>query len=376
MKNVKQRKLLLVLPLLVIPFLTMGFWALGGGKKKELTDAGDKLNMTVPDADLTGTKITDKLGFYAKADKDSMKLEELMRSDPYFKNGSDDLFTDAAELPGLSFNDRLQRGSNNVSNPEAKVLQKLKLLEMEMNRAQEPVAVRTIDAGINDEESIASNEDEDLDQLNGTLEKILDIQHPERVKAKLQQSQPVTRVVKHVQRESAGDTLVNGFFGLSDAREIASHTAIEAVVHGNQSLVNGSVVKFRLLHTVYLNDKVIPAGSFVYGVAQLEGERLHVTISSVRSVKNLYDVQLTVYDMDGLPGIYVPGAITRDVAKQSADNSLSLLEMGSLDPSLKAQATAAGIGAAKSLLSRKVKAVKVQVKEGYAVLLKDKNISQ
>jgi len=30
----KQRKFLLVLPLLVIPFMTMAFWALGGGKKQ------------------------------------------------------------------------------------------------------------------------------------------------------------------------------------------------------------------------------------------------------------------------------------------------------------------------------------------------------
>ena len=80
--------------------------------------------------------------------------------------------------------------------------------------------------------------------------------------------------------------------------------------------------------------------------------------------------------MDGLPGIYIPGTINRDVAKQSADNSLSLMEMSSVDPSLKAQATVAGIGAAKSLLSKKVKLVKVVVKAGYKVLLKDKNIDK
>ena len=47
-----------------------------------------------------------------------------------------------------------------------------------------------------------------------------------------------------------------------------------------------------------------------------------------------------------------------------------------MDPSLKAQAAAAGISAAKTLLSRKVKQVKVMVKAGYKVLLKDKNIQQ
>jgi hypothetical protein len=50
--------------------------------------------------------------------------------------------------------------------------------------------------------------------------------------------------------------------------------------------------------------------------------------------------------------------------------------MTSLDPSLKAQATATGIGAIKSLISKKTKLVRVQVKAGYNVLLKNKNQNQ
>lgn len=77
--------------------------------------------------------------------------------------------------------------------------------------------------------------------------------------------------------------------------------------------------------------------------------------------------------MDGLPGIYIPGTISRDVAKQSTDNSLQRMELSTMDPSLKAQAASAGMNAAKSLLSKKVKLVKVKIKAGYKILLKDKN---
>jgi hypothetical protein len=79
--------------------------------------------------------------------------------------------------------------------------------------------------------------------------------------------------------------------------------------------------------------------------------------------------------MDGLAGIYIPGAITRDVAKQSADNGLQSIDMTSVDPSLKAQAATAGINAAKSLLSRKAKLIRVYVKAGYRILLKDKTLN-
>ncbi len=77
--------------------------------------------------------------------------------------------------------------------------------------------------------------------------------------------------------------------------------------------------------------------------------------------------------MDGLAGIYIPGSITSDVAKQSTDNMLQSVALNSLNSSVGAQAASAGIEAAKTLLSKKVKLVKVQVKAGYKILLKDNN---
>lgn len=75
--------------------------------------------------------------------------------------------------------------------------------------------------------------------------------------------------------------------------------------------------------------------------------------------------------MDGIAGIYIPGAINRDVAKSSADRSIQTLGVASLNDSWGSQVAGAGIEAAKSLLSKKVKLIKVVVKAGYQVLLYD-----
>ncbi|HEY5371314.1 MAG TPA: conjugative transposon protein TraM, partial [Hanamia sp.] len=115
---------------------------------------------------------------------------------------------------------------------------------------------------------------------------------------------------------------------------------------------------------------IIPKDNFVFGMVSLNGERLQVEISSIRVAHSLFPVKLQVYDMDGLPGIYIPGAVTRDVAKESLNNATQMMEVSSLDPSVKAQATTAGIDAVKTLLSKKTKLVKVTVKAGYKVLLK------
>lgn len=74
-----------------------------------------------------------------------------------------------------------------------------------------------------------------------------------------------------------------------------------------------------------------------------------------------------------MEGIYIPGAITRDAAKQASSQSVQDLQLYSMDNSLGAQAATAGIEAAKGLFSKKAKLIKVTVTAGYQVLLKDGN---
>jgi conjugative transposon TraM protein len=152
--------------------------------------------------------------------------------------------------------------------------------------------------------------------------------------------------------------------------------AVEAIIHETQTIVNGSTVKFRLMNDIFINGIKIPKDSFLFGTASLKGERLTINISSIRYNNSLFPVDLSIYDMDGLIGIYIPGAINRDVAKASADRSMQTLGVASLDDSWGAQAAGAGIEAAKSLLSKKVKLVKVVVKAGYKVLLHDEKQKQ
>ena len=192
--------------------------------------------------------------------------------------------------------------------------------------------------------------------------------HPEKIKDE-PFNQPPGKVFR-VSNQSPDDTIVNGFYSLDDEMALPKSNAIEAVVNENQVLMNGAVIKLRLTGNAFIKNIKIPAGNFVYGVISLEGERMKVAIHSIRCENSIYPVKMQVYDMDGLEGIYVPGALTRDVARQSADNSLQTMQLGSLDPSLAGQATAAGINAAKHLFSKGMKAVKVMVKAGYKVLLK------
>src|SRR5690606_11497880 len=119
--------------------------------------------------------------------------------------------------------------------------------------------------------------------------------------------------------------------------------------------VNGSTVKLRLTDEVSVNGVSIPKDHFVYGTASLRGERLEIDIASIRFTNSLFPVSLSVHDMDGLAGVHIPGAITRDVVKQNSEQSLQSMNFGTFNPSIGAQAASAGIELGKNLFSRKVK---------------------
>jgi conjugative transposon TraM protein len=409
-KNVRKRKALLILPLLVIPFLTLAFWAMGGGKgEKEKQSNSSGLNMQLPNAHLKDNKGENKLSFYDEAEKDSARFREEIKSDPLFQ-------LHAPKDTGLLAhgNKTFDLKPDNYKDPnEEKVYAKLAELNQQLNNnvsttrekpgQLEASSVKKEDVdrleGLMQHVNKDSGNDPEMAQLNGMMEKILDIQHPERVRDTLKQNSlehkrqvfPVTMQeytdnislsVNDTLFNGKADTLSrmngsNGFYSLNDQPSTdVNQNAIEAAIHETQTVVSGATVKLRLLSDVYIAGRLVPKSNFVFGTASLNGERLNITVTGVRYQNSLLPVALSAYDMDGLEGIYIPGAISRDVAKQSSDNALQSVGLNNLDPSIGIQAAGAGIQAAKNLISKKVKLVKVTVKAGYQVLLKDNNDKQ
>lgn len=413
----RKRKFLLVLPLLVFPFFTFLAWSVGlfGSDKAKAANATAQhgFNMHLPDAKLKENKSWNKLDFYDRADQDSAKLKEAMKNDPYYKQSPAAVQGNAANPYQFSY-DPSPSAVQKYQDPNVeKVNQKLNELKAVLN--QPPKTTQSENATVTTQQSPSMNSqdidrlqsmmktmnqkdggsDPEMQQLTGMMDKLLDIQHPERVQERLREQSkknkgqvfPVAasnneQAVTVLQTKQQSDTGTktnarNGFYSLEETTVLPEEqNAISAVVAETQSLVSGATVKLRLLDDVYIRGISVPKNQFVYGTASLNGERLNIAISSIRYQNNLLPVSLSVYDVDGNAGINIPGSISRDVAKQSAGESISSMGVMSVDPSFGAQAASAGINAAKTLLSKKAKLVKVTLKQGYQVLLKDNNNKQ
>lgn len=399
-KYAKQRRFLVILPLLTLPFLTLMFWAFGGGKASASEAQSNNqrgLNLKLPDAKLKDDDGLNKLSFYQQAALDSAKAKEAERLDPYWNKSLKD--------SGFSLS------TNGMDANQMKVYNKLDELKTALSRSQEtssmnskssynPYSLKSYSSS-NDVERLQSmmqninadkTEDPEITQLNEMLDKIQAIQNPDQTKSISKSSTDNSLPVKKKNRKAdvsllkadtkpgrLTDTNIitnagNAFYSTTsfDAENDSNfNNTIEAVVSETQTIVTGSTIKLALSNDITIQNVTIPSGNTVYGTASLSNERLKIKITSIRYENSILPVALNVYDMDGQEGIYIPGSINRTVAKESANNAMSGMSTTTVDPSLEAQAASVGIEAAKTLFSKKIKLIKMTVKAGYKVLLKD-----
>ena len=165
-----------------------------------------------------------------------------------------------------------------------------------------------------------------------------------------------------------------GFHTAVGAEEMAGKNTIAACVQGDQTLTDGQMVKFRLLEPMRVSGRIIPRNTTLVGAARLQGERLGIRITSLEHDGTIIPVELEVYDSDGQAGIFIPGSMEIDAAKEIWANMGSSLG-SSINISTDAGAQLAsdlGRGAIQGIsqyISKRMRTVKVHLKSGYKVLL-------
>ncbi|WP_439879751.1 conjugative transposon protein TraM [Pontibacter sp. MBLB2868] len=438
----RRRRFLLVLPLLVLPFLTLAFWALGGGSATTAGPAlaahSQGLRLELPEPQFKDEKSPDKLSLYNQEKRNQLMQQEKSKSTSLgslgFVNEEEPVgrLSELMPVPATSspVADRDKTQGKPLADPsEEKINQRLEQLARLVHSEPEPPALmqKTVTAAYANPNSngrfsqdVAKLEammqtmgrgdgaNPEMQQLENMLERILDIQHPERVKERLQEQAteepprilpvlslteqaPVTLLEASptgfpsilpantltgvpLQGQTPEHVVQNGFYSLPAPQETGTGSTIEAAIHETQTLTTGGIVKIRLLHDVMLSGRLINKGSLLYGTCRINGERLALEVTSVLIQNTVIPVALSAFDLDGLPGLYIPGTATRDAAKQGVPRAINQsLQFPALPPSIVAQAASTGIEAVKGLLTRQARQVKVMVKAGHRFLLSDNN---
>ena len=186
---------------------------------------------------------------------------------------------------------------------------------------------------------------------------------------------PVNQVNRNVVSSLSTATSERSFSTAVGGKRQNFKNTISACIASDQSVIDGQSVKLRTLEPMWIGNSLLPKNTTIVGSARLQGERLEITIESIEALGCIMEVDLAVYDSDGQEGINIPNSMESDALKEIGANMGSTVG-SSINISTNAGAQIVsdvgrgllnGVG---QYLTKKVRQVKVHLKSGYKVMLK------
>ena len=103
---------------------------------------------------------------------------------------------------------------------------------------------------------------------------------------------------------------------------------IKAVIDENNKGFLGCRIRFRLLEDIFVSNRKISKGSILYGqISGFSMQRVDLNIVSVFTKGEIFPVNLSIYDVDGMKGLYVPQSVFRDMIREMGSNSVQGTQM-------------------------------------------------
>lgn len=156
--------------------------------------------------------------------------------------------------------------------------------------------------------------------------------------------------------------------------DIPDKNTLKVSVYETVTLKEGESVRLRLLEAARIANMHIPKNTMLTAVAKLQGNRLSLTVSSIEYRERIMPVNLTAYDTDGQPGIFIPNSLEVSAAKeiaagmgQSAGTSFTF--SSSAGQQIAADAGRGLLQGASQYFGNKMRETKVTLKSGYTLFL-------
>lgn len=373
----RNNKAQLLLPWGLLPFVVLIFYILGGGNPQDqgqvakIQTGGQGVNYELPRADRS-IEIPDKMEAYQQegnqvvtpdyqvdVSPDSVVVGTTMESWEE-ESGETDLGTPdqlsntspEQLLAHIKRQEKQARQELEGSNPEKARRQERPVSKQASPQRPEPTTRLLNQTGIEELDRVF-DANISLSRENDSLTVSL-----ERAQRQLKQL-----VNKQGSRAELTKSRFNGFNG-----EETPRSPIRAEVYETTTVLDGNRVKLRLLEEGRAGGMIIPGNTFVYGICQIKNERLHIHVTQIPVQDNFLPVDLSIHDLDGMEGLYVPDNAARKVAKEvgGSTNTSSLFGV-TADP-----LTYAGVRAADRTaqsLFKMTRLKKVTIRENTLVYL-------
>ncbi|WP_286895538.1 conjugative transposon protein TraM [Sphingobacterium sp. UBA6317] len=169
-----------------------------------------------------------------------------------------------------------------------------------------------------------------------------------------------------------------GFYTAGSTEQVVQpKNSIKASVHETQTVIGETGVRLRLLETAQTPQRTIPKGTIVTANGKFQGGRLQLKITSIELEGNIIPVDITIYDLDGQQGLYVPyspemNALTEMAGNMSQQSGTSLMLTQNAGQQVAADLSRGVVQGISGYFAKKVRTPKVTLKAGHQVFLVSK----
>ncbi|NEW81685.1 MAG: conjugative transposon protein TraM [Mariniphaga sp.] len=399
---------LLFFPFMVIPFIILIFYILGGGsapasERREVKPAKGKvaINYRLPEADRT-------IGIVDKMEAVQAQTQSYGTQDYHIgAENTSGLITSENDgsKPVEAQNQEGENQSNQSVQPESGVPDQLMVhirkqeaqVKLELRQAAGDTAVCAKGEGLKSADPAGSADNYNPGQQNEAASATAKVNHGttgiEEIDALFDRSLALARQndslnyklqeASAIQEQQTAaeaphhftlDREKNNSLVSKKTSDSAQPTtgAIPAEIYETATVLSGNRVKIRLLEETRLNGQVIPRNTFVYGICRTDNERLQIEVQQILVSGQFIPVKMTVCDLDGLQGLYVPDNASRKITKEVGSGVNTSSMAGFTGNPLAYAGVQAADRAARSVL-QVIKQKKVTIKKNTLVYLINKN---
>ena len=153
---------------------------------------------------------------------------------------------------------------------------------------------------------------------------------------------------------------------------------IKAVIDENNKGYLGSRIRFRLLEDINVGKHKISKGAILYG--QISGfslQRVNLNVVSILNNGEILPINLSVFDMDGMQGLYVPQSDFREMLREMGSNSVQGTQMDSGGESFFTSLFSSLFSSTSKTISNMIRQNKAKLKyNSYIFLINDKELKK
>ena len=116
--------------------------------------------------------------------------------------------------------------------------------------------------------------------------------------------------------------------GFNTVRREEQREFIKAIIDENVTGYAGSRIRIRLLEDIKIGNNLIKKGTYLYALINgFSEQRVTMQIISVMHKNSVLPINLSIYDLDGMEGLYVPSSSFREFTKELGSSSMQGMNM-------------------------------------------------